>query len=102
MGGDRGDAQGSDNIPPSGGAVDHGEDDKTRVVREWEYTAIEQKMYSIGLHPIGVFIKKRQTTILERVACRPVYELCEETERMQGTIWMVSWWDQDAVKDPRV
>ena len=29
VGGDRGDAQGPDRIPPSGGALDHGDDGKT-------------------------------------------------------------------------
>ena len=33
MGGDRGDVQGSDGIPPSGGATDHGDDGETRGSR---------------------------------------------------------------------
>ena len=46
--------------------------------REWEYPAVEEAMESVGLHPIGVYIKRRHTTIAERVACRPVYELFTE------------------------
>ena len=51
------------------------------------------------IHPIGVYIKKRQTTILERVACRPVSALCTDVERMPGTIRLVQWWDQNAVNE---
>ena len=46
--------------------------------REWEYPAVEEAMESVGLHTIGVYMKRRQKTIAERVACRPVYELCTE------------------------
>ena len=30
LGGDRGDAQGTDGVPPSGGATDHGDDGETK------------------------------------------------------------------------
>ena len=39
---------------------------------EWEYPEVEEAMESEGLHPIRVYIKRRQTTIAERVACRTV------------------------------
>ena len=48
---------------------------KNGAGREWEYPAVEEAMESVGIHPIGVYIKRRHTTIAERVACRPVYEL---------------------------
>ena len=34
---------------------------------EWEYPAVEEAIDSAGLHPIRVYIKRRQTTIAERV-----------------------------------
>ena len=46
-------------------------------------------MEATGLHPIWVYIRRRQVTISERLACRPIYELCTEAERMPGTIWLV-------------
>ena len=67
---------------------------------EWEYPAVDEAMETVGLHPSGVYIKRRQTNRLERIACRPVYALFTEAERMTGTIRMVLWWDQDAVNDP--
>ena len=57
-------------------------------------------MDAAGIHPIRVFIKRRQTIIVERVSCRPIYELCTEAERMPGTIRMVRRWNQDAVNEP--
>ena len=35
---------------------------------EWEYPALEEVMDSVRLHPIEGYIKRRQTTIAERVA----------------------------------
>ena len=67
---------------------------------EWEYPAVEEAMDSAGLHPIGVYMNRNQATIADRVACRPVYAMCTEVERMPGTIRMVRWWDQDAVNEP--
>ena len=35
---------------------------------EWEYPGVEEEMDSAGLHPIIIYIKRRHTTISERVA----------------------------------
>ena len=66
---------------------------------EWEYPEVEEAMEPSGIHPIGLCIKRRQTTISERVECRSVYALCTEAERMLRTIRMVRWWDKDTVND---
>ena len=73
---------------------------KRGIGGECEYTAVEEAMDSTELHLIVVYIKRRQTTIAERVACRPVYALCTKADRMKGMIRMVRWWDQDVVNDP--
>ena len=57
-------------------------------------------MDATGVHPIGVYIKRRNTTISERAACCPIYALCTEAERMPGTNRMARWWDQNAVNEP--
>ena len=72
---------------------------KRRAGREWEYLAVDEEMNAAGIHPIGVYIKGRKTNIAERVACRPVYSMCTDTEHILGTIWMVRCWDQYVVKD---
>ena len=45
---------------------------------DWEYPAVDEAMDSAGLHPIGVYIKRRKTTIYESVACRHVYAMSTE------------------------
>ena len=62
-----------------------------RAGGEWEYPSVLEEMEAMGFHPIGLYIRKRQATISERVACRPIYEICTEAERMPGTSRMVQW-----------
>ena len=57
--------------------------------REWEYPLSEEAMEAAGLHPIGVYIKRRQITIAERMEFRPIYALCTEAERMPGKIRLI-------------
>ena len=68
--------------------------------REWEYPSVVGVMETAGLHPIGVYIRRRQVTISERVTCLPIYELFMEVERVPGTIRLVRWWDQDTINEP--
>ena len=56
-------------------------------------------MDSAVLRPIGVYIKRRQTNIVERGAFWPIYALFVEAETMPGTSRMVRWLDQDAVNE---
>ena len=56
---------------------------------EWEYPYVVDAMEYLGLHPIGVYTRRRQATISERVACRPIYEIYMDTEQTPGTIRMV-------------
>ena len=41
---------------------------KRRAGREWEYPPVEEAMDAAGIHPIGVYIKRQHTTIMDRVA----------------------------------
>ena len=68
---------------------------------EWEHPLIVEEMETAGLHPIGLYIKRRRKTIAERVYFRPIYALCTEAERMMGTSRLVRWWDQDAVNEQK-
>ena len=74
--------------------------DKCGAGGEWEYPSVVEAMESVGIHPIRVYIRRRQATIAERVACRPIYEMCMEAERMTRTSRLVRWWDQDTVNEP--
>ena len=48
-----------------------------------------EEMETAGIHLIGVYIRSRKATISERLDCRPIYELCIETEQILGTIQLV-------------
>ena len=41
-------------------------------------------MEATGNHPVGIYIIRSKTTIVERLAWRPMYELCTEAERNTG------------------
>ena len=68
--------------------------------REWEHPPVVAEMEAAGLHTIVEYIRRRHVTIAEKVACRPVYEICIKVEQMPGTIRMARWWDQDLVTEP--
>ena len=63
-------------------------------------TPVVVEMEATGLHPIREYIRRRQVTIVENVACQPIYELCAEVKQITRTIRMMRWWDQDVVNEP--
>ena len=66
---------------------------------EWDYPSVVEAMEAAGIHPIGVYIRRREATMVEMVAYRPIYEMCMETDRITGTSRLVRWWDQDTVNE---
>ena len=67
---------------------------------EWEYPLVVAEMEAAGLHPIRDYIRRRQSTIAENVACLPIDEIYSKEEEMPGTSRIVRWWDQDVVNEP--
>ena len=67
---------------------------------EWDYPLVVTAMEAAGLHTIRDYTRRQQATIAGKMACRPIYELCAEAERMPGTIRMVILWYQDVVNKP--
>ena len=63
--------------------------EKRGVGGEWDYPAVDEAMDDVGIHPIGVYIKRQKATIAERAAFRLVYALRTEADMMPETIWMV-------------
>ena len=62
---------------------------------EWEYNPVMAALEAVVLHPIMDYIRRRQASIFENVACRPIYELCSEAEQRTGMIRRVRLWDQE-------
>ena len=46
---------------------------------EWDYPPAVAALEATGLHPIIEYIRRRQATISEKLAYRPIYELCVES-----------------------
>ena len=67
---------------------------------EWEYPPAVETLEAAELHPIMEYIRRRQATIMEKVACRPIYELYVDSERSPGTSRRMKWWDQGVVNEP--
>ena len=67
---------------------------------EWEYPPVVAAMESALLHPVMKYIRSRHATIVEKVACRPVYELCIEEEGRPGTSRRMIWCYRDVVNEP--
>ena len=67
---------------------------------EREYPPVVAAMEAAGLHPIRDYIRRRQATIVEKVSCRPIYELCAKAEHTPGTCCVMRQLDQDVVNEP--
>ena len=53
--------------------------------RDWEYPPVAAAMKAVRLHPIEEYIGRWQENIAEKVACRPIYEICVDAKRIPGT-----------------
>ena len=62
---------------------------------EWEWVPVEAALEEAGLWPTRESMRRRQATIVEYIADRPIYELCTGAERMEGSRRFLWWWDQD-------
>jgi hypothetical protein len=61
---------------------------------EWIYPPIDKALEEVGLWPIEKYIEKRQNTVADYVATRPIFELCTEAEWQSGSATSRRWWDQ--------
>ena len=62
---------------------------------EWYYPPIEDALEQAGLWPMREYIRRRQASITEWIANRPIYELCQEATPASGASRMLRWWEQD-------
>eukprot|EP00978_Attheya_sp_CCMP212_P044431 scaffold310270_cov55-Attheya_sp.AAC.1 len=65
-----------------------------RETDEWIYPPIEKALEEVGLWPIKKYTEKRQNTVADYVAMRPIFELCTEAEWPTGSQSSRRWWDQ--------
>ena len=50
----------------------------------WEYLPLTTVMEEEGFKEIGVYILKRQNTVAQYIATRPILDLCKRTVRRPG------------------
>ena len=63
----------------------------------WYYPPIEEALEEAGLFRMEVYINRRQNTMVDYVATRPLLDLCMECDRLDGSSRATLWWEQDNV-----
>ena len=76
MGGEWGNAQGTGGFHHQSAQRIAGTTAERGVGREWEYPLVVEAMETVGIHSIWVHIRRRKSTIAEKVVCLTIYELC--------------------------
>ena len=66
---------------------------------EWEWTLVSEVLETAWLWSIMEYVQQRQVTVAAQVACRTIYEICTEAERMLGTSRCVQWLGQDVGRE---
>jgi hypothetical protein len=62
---------------------------------EWIYPPILDKVLEeVGLNPVEDYILKRQNTVADYIATRPIFDLCLDAERQSGSQSSRRWWEQ--------
>ena len=62
-----------------------------------EYPSLEEAMAEAGFEGIRKYIKRRQNTVAQYIATRPIMDLCERSARRPGVRVYRGWWEQDGL-----
>lgn len=65
---------------------------------EWFYPPLADAMEAVGLLSMKHYVRKRQQTIEDYIATRPMLELCMDTVA-EGVSRSVRWWNQTAADE---
>jgi L-rhamnose mutarotase len=65
-----------------------------RQTGEWVYPPIDKVLEEVGMYSIAHYIDKRQNTVADYVATRPIFDLCQGSEWLTGSRSSRRWWDQ--------
>ena len=64
---------------------------------KWHYPSLEGDMKETGLTDVRTSINRRQNTVAQYIATRPLLELCEGAKQREGARVTLSWWDQSGI-----
>ena len=63
-----------------------------RVNGEWVYPPIAEARELAGLWPLNEYVRRRQQTLVDTIAARPILELCKAATRPSGSPRRQWWW----------
>ena len=61
---------------------------------DWHYPSLKGAMQEEGLPDIRTSTLKRQNTVAQYIATRPLLDLCEGVRAREGAKVLLWWWDQ--------
>ena len=64
---------------------------------KWHYPSLEGVMKEAGLTDIRTSIQRRQNTVAQYIATRPLLDLCEGSRQREGARVMLRWWEQSGI-----
>ena len=64
---------------------------------DWHYPSLERAMKEAGLTDIRTSILRRQNTVAQYIATRPLLDLCEGARAREGEKVLLRWWDQAGI-----
>ena len=64
---------------------------------DWHYPSLEGAMKEVGLTYIRTSILKRQNTVAQYIATRPLLDLCEGARAREGEKVPLRWWYQAGI-----
>jgi len=59
----------------------------------WVYPPVDEVLAAAGLYPIDVYLACHQNRIVEYVATRPIFSLCQESTHRRGSSQWQFWWN---------
>ena len=71
-----------------------GRQPRRRGVGGWDYPPLEKAMAEAGFEWIRKYITRRQNTVAQYIATRPILDLCERSTRRPGARVSRRWWEQ--------
>ena len=61
---------------------------------EWVWPPLEEALDEAGLWPMREYIRRRQATVEQYIATRPIYGLCTTAVPQRGSSRLLRWWQQ--------
>ena len=60
----------------------------------WHYPPLAGALRDAGLAPISEYVARRQGTIAQYIALRPIFDVVTREEKQRGTSAPMCWWEQ--------